>query len=160
MIFDEYLFFRNGYLYPLESFYEGSIFNTASKANTNLCTNKKQKKNKNSFNQHKNIQQQQLQLQQQHQQQQQQQLQQQQQQQQQQQHHFQLQQQGHFVKLLESSNPNNSSNMTGTLHSNTNHTNSNFFVSPALSAVSNRRHSDGSFLNRFKYRYYFFYTLI
>lgn len=50
-----------------------------------------------------------------------------------------------FTKLIE-----NQTN--GTLHSNTNNTNSNFFVSPTLSASSNRRLANGSFLERLKYR--------
>lgn len=69
---------------------------------------------------------------------------------QQQQQQFQLahQQPSQFTKLIE----NQAAHMNATLHSNTNNTNSNFFVSPALSASSNRRLANGSFLERLKYR--------
>ena len=60
-------------------------------------------------------------------------------------------QQNQLVKLLENNNI-NSSNLTSTLPSNSNHTNSNFFASPTLSVKSNRRHEDSLF-NSLKYRY-------
>ena len=108
---------KNGYLYPLENFYDSSSFNnnTVSTNTNNFSTRHKQKR---IF---------------------------------QQQPHQQFQhlnhQQQQFAKLME-----NQQNTNGTLHSNTNNTNSNYFVSPALSATSNRRLSNGSFLERFKYR--------
>lgn len=61
----------------------------------------------------------------------------------------QQQQPSHFTKLLNS----NSSNLTNTIPSNSNHTNSNFFISPTLSVKSNRRLShDNSFIQRIKFR--------
>ena len=117
---------KNGYLYPLESFYEGtasinnsnvpSTYNNPLLGNTNNCSMRHKRK----CDQQKQLIQQ----------------------------HYQIQQQqqgSHLAKLIE--NHNNS----GTMHSNTNNTNSNFFVSPALSASSNRR-LNGSLLERIKYR--------
>lgn len=115
-------------MYPLENFYDGS--STTTFTNTNNCSTR----NKYRRNYQQQIQQQQL-IQQHY---------------QIQQHQLNQAQQGNaaqFVKLID--NQNNSS----TMRSNTNNTNSNFFVSPALSATSNRRHLSGSFLERIKYRF-------
>ena len=117
-------------MYPLENFYDTSSFNnntTSTNTNTNnhCSTRHKQRRN---FQQH---QQQHTQF---------------------QMNQHQLQQQGQFAKLIENQSNSNSNNANGTLHSNTNNTNSNFFVSPALSATSNRRLANGSFLERVKYR--------
>ena len=116
---------KNGYLYPLESFYEGtasinnsnvpSTYNKPLLGNTNNCSMRHKRK----CDQQKQLIQQ----------------------------HYQIQQQqqgSHLAKLIENHN-------SGTMHSNTNNTNSNFFVSPALSASSNRR-LNGSLLERIKYR--------
>ena len=116
-------------MYPLENFYDTSMFNnnnttcTNTNTNNNCSTRHKQRRN----------------------------FQQQQQQQQQFQINHQNLQQGQFAKLIENQ-ASNGNNANGTLHSNTNNTNSNFFVSPALSSTSNRRLANGSFLERMKYR--------
>jgi hypothetical protein len=59
--------------------------------------------------------------------------------------------QNQMAKLIENNSTNSANNHTS-LHSNTNNTNSNLFVSPTLSMTSNRRHSDGSLISRLKYR--------
>lgn len=119
---------RNGYLYPLENFYDGSTFGGNTMANnSNNNNNSGSCSTRHKFKRNYHLQQQQ-QLQ------------------------FQIQQQGQFVKLIESNNSSTNNNSSNTLRSNTNHTNSNFFVSPALSASSNRRLSSGSFFERFKFR--------
>ncbi len=112
-------------MYPLENFYDTSTFNnntTSTNTNTNNNFSTRHKQRRN--------------------------FQQQQQQQQFQINHQNLQQ-GQFAKLIENQAINNAN---GTLHSNTNNTNSNFFASPALSTTSNRRLANGSFLERVKYR--------
>ena len=130
---------RNGYLYPVESGYDSSTFynntNTTSLHNKSFTLNKQKYK----LNYQQQLQQQLIQQHQMQQQQQQQQF--------HSQHTHQHRHAGPFAKLLENAMGNN----TGTIHSNTNNTNSNFFVSPTLSTESNRRHGN-SLLNRIKYR--------